>query len=90
MYLLITLVNLRKKLPEIGILLNALVLVLGYYYLDLIKAEIPQIVSVSQESFLEFWGSMLYIFLVLAVTALIIQMIIYAGKFLVIKLGFEQ
>lgn len=83
-------INIRRKMPEIGILVNIVVLAVGYYYLLLIKAEIPEIVSVSQESFLQLWGSMLYIFLVLALTALIIQIIIYVGKFVVIKLGFEQ
>jgi hypothetical protein len=82
--------KLRNNVPEIGIALNALVLLIGYYYLGLIKAEIPTIVSAPREASLEFWGSMLYIFLVLLLTALIIQLILYGGKFLAVKLGFEE
>lgn len=82
--------SIRERAAELGMAVNAVFLVVGYYYLRVIKAQIPDIVSTSKLAFLQFWGSMLYIVLVLLLVSLIIQVIIYVGKFLAVKLGFES
>jgi hypothetical protein len=82
-------VSLRKSLSVIAILINGILLVLGYYFLVVLRNHISAIGSSSSVSSLEVWGSMLYIVVVLMLVALIIQAVIYSLKIVAIKLGFE-
>ena len=82
-------VSLRKSLSVIAILINGILLVLGYYFLVVLRNHISAIGSSSSVSSLEVWGSMLYIVVVLMLVALIIQAAIYSLKIVAIKLGFE-
>ena len=82
-------VSLRKNFSIIALLLNGILLILGYYFLDIIRNHISTIGSSSSVSSYELWGSMLYIAVVLMLVALIIQAIIYGLKLVAIKLGFE-
>jgi hypothetical protein len=83
-------VGMKRSLQGISILINAVLLITGYYYLGVIRSEISSISSPSKLSLYETWGSMLYIILVLLLVALIIQVIIYVLKLLAVKLGFES
>ena len=83
-------VSLKKNFSIIGILLNAILLILGYYFLGVIRNDISTIGSSASVSSYESWGSMLYIAVVLMLVALIIQIIIYCLKLVAIKLGFES
>jgi hypothetical protein len=83
-------VGMRRSSQGISILVNAVLLIIGYYFLGVIRSEISSIVSPSKLSLYETWGSMLYIILVLLLVALIIQIIIYVLKLLAVKLGFES
>ena len=82
-------VSLRRSLSVIAILINGILLVLGYYFLVLLRNHISAIGSSSSVSSYEVWGSMLYIAIVLMLVALIIQAVIYSLKIVAIKLGFE-
>jgi hypothetical protein len=81
---------LRKRIPEAGILANAIFLVFGYYYLTILRAELPNILPESRQASMEVWGSMLYIFDVLLLVTLIIQLVIFFGRMLVVKIGLES
>jgi hypothetical protein len=82
--------SLRNHSQEISILVNAIFLIGGYYFLGVIRSDISTIGSQTKISLYESWGSMLFIILVLLLVALIIQIIIYTLKLLAIKLGFES
>jgi hypothetical protein len=78
-----------KNFSLTAILINGILLILGYYFLNIIRNHISALGSSSGVSSYEVWGSMLYIAVVLMLVALIIQVIIFGLKLVAVKLGFE-
>ena len=81
--------RLRKYFSVIAILVNGILLIIGYYFLNVIRSYLSTLGSSGSVSSYEVWGSMLYIAVVLMLVALIIQVTIYCLKLAALKLGFE-
>lgn len=82
-------VRFRKISSVIAILINAILLIIAFYFLNVIRNYIITLGSSSIVSSYEVWGSMLYIAIILILVALIIQAVIYCLKLLALKFGFE-
>jgi hypothetical protein len=82
-------VRFRKISSVIAILINGILLIISFYFLNVIRNHIITLGSSSIVSSYEVWGSMLYIAVILMLVALIIQVVIYCLKLLALKLGFE-